>query len=140
MLGIMKSCDICGGKSLKAIAGLNDTRFGSPGQWVVSECSGCGVLSGKTRPSERELGRLYRRYYNFGGGNGGIYSSLREAFQRSSMYQLWLDIDGDIAFQGVRGTGRLLEVGCNEGRNLVLYRNNGFSAEGQDDPLEVTAK
>src|SRR5262249_50070742 len=31
---------------------------------------------------------------------------------------------------GERGQGRLLDVGCNEGRGLVLYRRNGFKPEG----------
>lgn len=39
-------------------------------------------------------------------------------------------IDGDISFHGVPGSGRLLDVGCNEGRGLLFYRRNGWQAEG----------
>ena len=35
-----------------------------------------------------------------------------------------------MGFHGRRGTGRLLDVGCNEGRGLSLYADNGFQVEG----------
>ena len=45
-------------------------------------------------------------------------------------------IDGDISFHSHRGQGRLLDVGCNEGRGLVIYQRNGFDPEG----LELNEK
>ncbi len=54
-------------------------------------------------------------------------------FLTSRLYRLWLAADGDISFHGVpaeRPGERLLDVGCNEGRGLVLYRANGFAVEG----------
>ena len=51
-------------------------------------------------------------------------------FERG-LYRLWVRLDGDISFVLRRGGGRrLLDVGCNEGRNLRLYRQSGFLAEG----------
>jgi SAM-dependent methyltransferase len=41
-----------------------------------------------------------------------------------------LAVDGDISFHAEKGSGRLLDIGCNEGRGLTLYRRNGFAAEG----------
>jgi 2-polyprenyl-3-methyl-5-hydroxy-6-metoxy-1,4-benzoquinol methylase len=35
-----------------------------------------------------------------------------------------------MSFHGRRGAGRLLDVGCNEGRGLSLYAGNGFQVEG----------
>lgn len=77
-----------------------------------------------------ELKRLYETYYNFGGEAGTRYARLRESLLRSPVYRLWLAIDGDIAFHGRKGGGRLLDIGCNEGRGLARYRANGFEAEG----------
>jgi 2-polyprenyl-3-methyl-5-hydroxy-6-metoxy-1,4-benzoquinol methylase len=45
-------------------------------------------------------------------------------------------IDGDICFHSKCGNGRLLDVGCNEGRGLIKYKKNGFFAEG----LEINEK
>jgi len=162
----MRQCPLCRGKSHPIVDGLFDTRFGSPGLYSVTECGKCSVLSTLPKPSERVLGRLYMRYYNFGGSGRGGYERIREAFHRSFLYRFWLAVDGDIAFQaespsspvgqgalssrwtlslcrragrrGIRSTTgrigaiRLLEVGCNEGRNLGLYRANGYEAEGQE--------
>jgi len=45
-------------------------------------------------------------------------------------------LDGDISFHSRRGQGRLLDVGCNKGRGLLIYQHNGFSPEG----LELNEK
>jgi len=46
------------------------------------------------------------------------------------MYWFWLLIDGDISFHQSKGQGRLLDIGCNEGRGLQFYKNNGFEPDG----------
>jgi SAM-dependent methyltransferase len=48
----------------------------------------------------------------------------------SFLYSLWIRLDGDISFHSRHGSGRLLDVGCNEGRGLRIYAQNGFQAEG----------
>ncbi len=50
---------------------------------------------------------------------------------RSGAYRAWVWLDGDISFVLRSGRGRrLLDVGCNEGRNLQLYEQRGFRPEG----------
>jgi SAM-dependent methyltransferase len=44
--------------------------------------------------------------------------------------RIWSWLDGDISFYQRRGNGRLLDIGCNEGRGLRIYSRNGFAAEG----------
>lgn len=39
-------------------------------------------------------------------------------------------MDGDISFHGRRGHGRLLDIGCNQGRGLKIYASNGYQVEG----------
>jgi 2-polyprenyl-3-methyl-5-hydroxy-6-metoxy-1,4-benzoquinol methylase len=46
------------------------------------------------------------------------------------LFRLWLAIDGDVSFHEPRGNGRLLDIGCNEGRGLEIYARNGFTVEG----------
>ena len=79
-----------------------------------------------------DLKQLYRTHYNFGGEKDTLYTRLRERFQASSWYRLWTRLDGDNAFFRKTGAGRLLDVGCNEGRGLRMYASNGFRAEGLD--------
>ena len=45
---------------------------------------------------------------------------------------MWLAVDGDISFHSVNGSGRLLDVGCNEGRGMMLFKKNGFDVDCND--------
>src|SRR5262249_24464284 len=98
--------------------------------------SRCGFEQLRPVPTASELKNLYESYYNFGGENDTLYTNLRERFLSSSLYRWWTRLDGDISFHDRKGTGRLLDVGCNEGRGLKIYSHNGFQAEG----LELNEK
>jgi 2-polyprenyl-3-methyl-5-hydroxy-6-metoxy-1,4-benzoquinol methylase len=77
-----------------------------------------------------ELKTLYYTYYNFGGETGTLYTRWRERFLFSFLNRLWTRLDGDVAFHQRHGTGRLLDIGCNEGRGLRIFARNGFEVEG----------
>jgi SAM-dependent methyltransferase len=81
-------------------------------------------------PSPARLKGIYESHYNFGGEKNTLYTRLRERFLFSFLNRIWVRVDGDISFHLLRGTGRLLDIGCNEGRNLRIYARNGFQAEG----------
>lgn len=115
---------------------LFDTRFGIKTVYHNSECSCCGLEQTAPLPTADELKTLYENHYNFGGECNTVYTLLRELFLSSWAYRLWMMVDGDISFHCRRGKGRLLDVGCNEGRGLSLYHSNGFIAEG----LELNEK
>jgi SAM-dependent methyltransferase len=55
----------------------------------------------------------------------------------SFLYRLWIRLDGDISFHSRIGSGRLIDIGCNEGRGLRIYARNGFKVEGIE--LSTTA-
>lgn len=130
------TCTICDSNMDMSIDNLVDTRFGLKHFYSIKKCRNCELEQTFPSPRPDELKRLYEMYYNFGGEKGTAYSVLREKVLHSQFYLFWLAIDGDISFHGKRGTGRLLDVGCNEGRGLRLYRRNGFNAEG----LELNEK
>ncbi len=130
-------CILCGSPLEMTIAGLSDTRFGVPGSYDVYRCSHCGLEETLPRPSASELKRLYETYYNFSGERGTRYTRWREHFFFSFLNRVWSFLDGDISFYQQRGTGRLLDIGCNEGRGLRIYGGNGFQAEGLE--LNATA-
>jgi len=130
-------CILCGSPLEMTIAGLSDTRFGVPGSYDIYRCSHCGLEETMPRPSASELKRLYETYYNFGGETGTRYTRWREHFFFSLLNRLWSFVDGDISFYQKRGTGRLLDIGCNEGRGLRIYDRNGFQVEGLE--LNATA-
>ncbi len=129
-------CVICGGALDVVLDGVFDTRFGIPGWFKIRACRKCGLE--QTRPlfSSDELKAAYETHYNFGGERNTLYTRMRRFLFDSPLYRWWMAADGDISFHSRRGTGRLLDVGCNEGRGLRFYRRNGFQAEG----LELNEK
>ena len=124
------SCAVCAGLTETSVDGLFDTRFGIEGTLAVRHCLHCGLEQLFPFPPPARLKDLYERYYNFSGEQGTAYTKLRERFFSSPLYRLWIHLDGDISFHTRHGSGRLLDIGCNEGRTLKNYRRNGFQAEG----------
>jgi SAM-dependent methyltransferase len=128
-------CLFCAAPTHEMLAEIADNRFGSPGSYAIHACNACGGRQTFPRPDQAALKTLYERYYNYGGKTDGAYAAIREKFLFSPFYRLMLAVDGDVSFHRQRGTGRLLDIGCNEGRGLRLYSANGFAAEG----LELNA-
>jgi SAM-dependent methyltransferase len=127
------SCLLCDGEAFRVVEpAVRDNRFGSPGQWRILACTACGLWQTDPLPTQDELRTLYERHYNFGGEGetGSAWARLRAMFLASPLYRLLLRLDGDVSFHARRGAGRLLDVGCNEGRGLAMYAANGFQAEG----------
>jgi SAM-dependent methyltransferase len=123
-------CILCGSAFEQILSGLTDSRFGTPGSYEVHRCASCGLERTWPVPSLTDLRALYEAQYNFGGETGTRYTRLRERFLMSFLYPLWICLDGDISFHSRHGSGRLLDIGCNEGRGLRIYAGNGFQAEG----------
>ena len=110
--------------------GLFDTRFGIPGDYEARRCQQCGLEQLSPIPTAARLKDLYERYYNFGGEHDTLYTRFRERFFSSPLHRLWAFLDGDISFYTRRGVGRLLDIGCNEGRGLTIYSRSGYKVEG----------
>jgi 2-polyprenyl-3-methyl-5-hydroxy-6-metoxy-1,4-benzoquinol methylase len=123
-------CLTCDQECQTTLSGLFDVRFGAPGRYDIVQCSQCGLKQTWPRPSEAELKELYECFYNRGAEKNTTYGAARQFFLASALYRLWLQVDGDVFFHLRRGAGRLLDVGCNEGRGLAWYTRNGFQAEG----------
>ena len=124
------ACMSCGSSTRPVLDQVLDNRFGAPGAWRILRCEACGLEQTAPRPNQAELKTLYETYYNYGGERDTTYTGWRDRLIMSQLYQLILKLDGDISFLSEKGRGRLLDVGCNEGRPLVLYRRHGFQAEG----------
>jgi SAM-dependent methyltransferase len=123
-------CLLCGSELVPVLEDVFDTRFGLPDSYAIYGCRRCGFEQTLPRPSQDELNRLYEAHYNFAAVTGRSYHGLRRLLHSPLVYRLWLALDGDVSFHARRGRGRLLDVGCNEGRGLTFYRANGFQAEG----------
>jgi SAM-dependent methyltransferase len=136
-MNLKEGCILCGSALDRVLSGLSDTRFGTPGSYEIRRCGCCGFEQTWPVPALPELKKLYEAQYNFGGESGTLYTKLREWFLMSCLYRLWIGLDGDISFHSRRGSGRLIDIGCNEGRGLRIYARNGFQVEGLE--LNATA-
>ena len=125
-------CVVCAGVIETSVKRLFDTRFGIEGSVEARKCRECGLEQIFPVPTPAQLKDLYQRFYNFGGERGTLYTNLREWFFSSFLYRWWIRIDEDISFHLRQGSGRLLDIGCNEGRTLKNYARNGFQAEGTE--------
>lgn len=130
-------CLLCGEARLdRRLAGVFDTRFGIAGRYDIARCAGCGLEQTLPRPDQGLLERLYAEHYNTGAAPESAWARLRARLFASPAYQLFLRLDGDVSFHTLRGPGRLLDVGCNEGRGLAVLAARGFEVEG----LEVNPR
>jgi len=107
-----------------------DTRFGIEALYGTTICAHCGIEQTLPLPNSEELKHLYEKYYNFGGEKNTLYTRVRKLFLFSPFYLVWQIIDGDITFHALKGSGSLLDIGCNEGRSLEFYQRHGFEPEG----------
>ena len=130
MVGKDSKCMACGSRVRAEVENLFDTRFGINKAWNICRCTDCGMEQTLPLPSPGELKELYEEYYNFGGEKATRYTRLRERFLGSPLYRIWLALDGHISFHSYKGSGPLLDIGCNEGRGLRIYQRNGYEAEG----------
>jgi 2-polyprenyl-3-methyl-5-hydroxy-6-metoxy-1,4-benzoquinol methylase len=127
---IKNYCGACGAGCQPILTDLYDDRFGAPGIFDIVKCTECGLEQTAPQPTGDQLKKLYERFYNFEGESDTFYTRVREWFLSSSLYKLWLQLDGDISFHLRQGKRKLLDIGCNEGRTLSQYARNGFQAEG----------
>lgn len=123
-------CLLCGALLEVVLTGVTDNRLGTPGSYSIRRCVRCGFEQTFPVPGLTELTELYETHYNFGGQKDTLYTRLRKWFLFSSANRLWVWLDGDVAFHRRRGVGRLLDIGCNEGRGLRIHSANGFQVEG----------
>jgi 2-polyprenyl-3-methyl-5-hydroxy-6-metoxy-1,4-benzoquinol methylase len=125
-----QSCLLCCHKLSINIDNVFDTRFGIHKGFGIAKCLSCDLEHTVPILTPKELKKLYEEYYNFGGEKGTFYTRVRQQILSSTAYRLWIYADGDICFHGRKGSGRLLDIGCNEGRGLKIYQRNGYDAEG----------
>jgi len=123
-------CLLCEGQVERSMSGLFDTRFGIDAEFEVGTCTQCGAELTFPIGGAKDLEALYAAHYNFSGETGTLYTRLRDRALGSRVYKAWLHLDGDVSFYLRKGTGRLLDVGCNEGRAMLQFRRNGWETEG----------
>jgi len=124
-------CKICKSELDNDQIPTQDLRFGIKETFYYRNCKNCKVAQIYPNISDLKLKSYYEKYYNSTEKkDGSRYLLIRSLIEKLGIIKLINFIDGDISFHLRKGTGCLLEIGCNEGRNLDFFAKNGFEVEG----------
>ncbi len=141
-------CFLCQVKGQLLYSQLQDRLFNAWGKWNLVQCSNkdCGLIWLNPYPSKEDIGKAYQTYFFHGLETNNkekkgilqnvliglscflaFFSPLR--LQRQRADYMYLDREK---------AGRLLDVGCGDGRRLALFKAKGWDVVGQEvDPESV---
>lgn len=158
-------CFLCNAPGTQLYSGLSDHLFEAPGEWGFLQCTACGFAWLNPRPVPADLSKIYRTYYthvenrNRNGHNnflavlrkkskGGLYAFVSGCSELADGWvwrQLgrplsWVPLLRERALMGMMclkaaDRGKLLDLGCGDGRFLTLMRDAGWDVTGiEPDP------
>lgn len=138
-------CYLCGNAGQILHHNLVDSLFGAPGAWSFRQCPNpdCGLIWLDPRPTVSEIGKAYRNYYTHGQPSDARQTRparmLRTILHAASIALLGLRAERrryKRMYLDQMPTGRLLEVGCGNGKRLARMQAMGWDVTGQEvDPV-----
>jgi 2-polyprenyl-3-methyl-5-hydroxy-6-metoxy-1,4-benzoquinol methylase len=150
---------VCGSPAAPLYEEVPDLLVGSPGRWRVLRCSAgeCGSLTLAPRPSGQMLQDAYKDYITHDEGapiprGNGLRRRVSRAVQQRDLGYPFGSKGKDVLLGWIYGLssmrrelalrelfyvshvphGRLLEVGCGNGRQLERLAHAGWKVEGLD--------
>ncbi|HQX12693.1 MAG TPA: class I SAM-dependent methyltransferase [Nitrosomonas sp.] len=136
------TCYLCHESSVIIYQNCMDRLFGAPGKWSFRKCTAvnCGHIWLDPRPVVNDIGKVYQTYYTHTAEDSHLTGwlkflrtvlhkiSILGLFQERKRYKrMYLD-DSKL--------GKLLEVGCGNGKRLDRLRKLGWKVTGQEiDPV-----
>ena len=144
------NCYLCNSTGDLLYQGLRDRLFAVPGEWNIRRCQNpeCGLLWLDPMPTKEDIVKVYQSYYTHGDGNDKekqfvvIWNILRDLYRLISLGLSMitrLDVEqqhlDDMYLTDVK-PGKLLDIGCGDGKYLAHMRSKGWRVEGVDiDPV-----
>lgn len=156
-------CLLCGEQGTLLHAHQRDRLFGVPGKWGLMRCPRCQLVWLNPQPTPDDAGKLYANYFTHQtpdydpNRQGGLRKAVKASILQSSY---GYKIDGSKKVMGsvlscigplreivgsiVRGlefseNGRLLDVGCGNGRFLDQMRQLGWEVAGIEPDGEAVS-
>jgi SAM-dependent methyltransferase len=122
-------CDLCGSDTPDVWFRARDTSLNLPYVFVIVRCRSCGLAYVNPRPTPRAIDRFYGVEYFEDFTSGRLHSpKARRLFKA-----VYNRITGRLASEiEALPPGRVLDVGCGDGRYLSLFRERGWEAFGVD--------
>lgn len=159
------ACQFCGEQGRVRYRAVRDRLFGVPGVWDILFCPGCGLMWLNPRPIPEDISKLYANYYTHETSPSMVtLPSLpewltRPIFEKRLGYRCWPHghrlqglarplswmgplyelIGGSVMWLKALPSGKLLDVGCGDGRFLAQMRALGWQVMGVEPDAEAAA-
>lgn len=151
-------CMLCRSRGAIVYTGLTDRLFGVPGSWKSRRCEACGLAWIDPMPFVEDIPRLYANYYTHESRNPDeLDVRLRRAvlaarfgYSDGGPKGIWLLVGRLASLVGparekvesdvmalTPPQGRLLDVGCGNGRFLVKMKSLGWDPHGIEPDREA---
>jgi 2-polyprenyl-3-methyl-5-hydroxy-6-metoxy-1,4-benzoquinol methylase len=136
-----ENCYLCGREGKELYSGLEDVLYDVKGKWSFRKCTeqNCGLIWIDPMPVEKDIHKLYQRYYTHNDlPDGDDRSAIQKVIR--TFYRMLLLISGikrerqrqDYCYIADRRPGKLLEIGCGNGSRIDMIRKLGWDVEGQE--------
>ena len=146
-----QTCSLCGTESTVLYERMNDRLFGSPGLWDYRQCGNpqCRFVWLDPMPTKRQLEEAYANYYTHSQTGSMNRRQLVRAYIMRTILRAYTFLLGGTSiaraiheanrlYLGDVKPGRLLEVGCGDGRTMTKMKDLGWQVEGQEVDLNAT--
>ena len=141
------NCYLCGRPGQLLYEHLADRLFGAPGTWNFRRCPGsdCGLLWLDPLPIEEDIGKAYTKYYTHAAATTRrpiIPGAVRTALSAVMSFVDPVHRERErlsVMYLGDSKPGKVLDVGCGDGRRLARLRALGWEVHGQDVDPEAVA-
>ena len=135
-------CPVCKGETTLLYSDLEDRLFGVKGKFTIRKCLNpdCTVWHLNPMPLDDEIWKCYQTYYTHEQKKYKIikpFSLMTRAICKwtMSIIERCLGLKKELQFfryMGLRESkpGKLLEIGCGNGKKLLMFQNLGWDVEG----------
>jgi FkbM family methyltransferase len=120
-------CDLCGADAPEPWFETRDTLLKLPYVFSIVRCQRCGLAYLNPRPTRQAIGRFYQTEYYESFSSARLGTSSGRRFFKAIYNRLTGRLAGTVE---TLPPGRVLDVGCGDGRYLCVFRERGWETVG----------